>query len=186
MPSFFSSLEVRMDKIKKLGSVLYKIYFGIGIFSIALMTCCVIFAVIARYCFGYSHKALEEFITTVFAFSTFWGIGICFIENEHVTIDSIYAMFPKWLKIGATFFNNIVTMIVLVVMVKFGGTYALKFGSQISSGMEIPYIWMYGIIPIGCALGVICLLIKFCQFIVSLAHPLPAEDSESSEENLEA
>ena len=175
-----------MDKIKKTGSVLYKIYLGIGIFSIALMTCCVIFAVIARYCFGYSHKALEEFITTVFAFSTFWGIGICFIENEHVTIDSIYAMFPKWLKIGATFFNTLVTLIVLIVMVKFGAAYALKFGSQISSGMEIPYIWMYGIIPLGCALGVICVLIKLCQFIVNLKRGEVTENSSDNSETAEA
>ncbi len=175
-----------MDKIKKAGSVLYKIYFGIGIFSIALMTCCVIFAVIARYCFGFSHKALEEFITTVFAFSTFWGIGICFIENEHVTIDSIFAMFPRWLKIGATFFNTIVTIVVLAVMVKFGSAYALKFGSQISSGMEIPYIWMYGIIPIGCALGLLCALIKLCNFIVSLKKAEPENLSEDSDSNPEA
>lgn len=157
-----------MDKIKKAGSVLYKIYFGVGIFSIALMTCCVIFAVVARYCFGFSHKALEEFITTVFAFSTFWGIGICFIENEHVTIDSIFDMFPRWLKIGASVFNFLVTIVVLCVMVKFGAAYAIKFGSQISSGMEIPYIYMYGIIPVGCALGVVCALIKFCQFLCGL------------------
>ena len=80
-------------------------------------------------------------------------------------------MFPKWLKIGATFFNSLVTLIVLVVMVKFGAAYALKFGSQISSGMEIPYIYMYGIIPVVCFLGVICVLVKIGQFAVSLAKP---------------
>lgn len=175
-----------MDKIKKTGAVLYKIYLAVGILSIALMTCCVIFAVIARYCFGFSHKALEEFITTVFAFSTFWGIGICFIENEHVTIDSIFAMFPKWLKTAATFFDYIVTLVVLVVMVKFGAAYALKFGSQISSGMEIPYIYMYGIIPLGCALGVICVLIKFTQFIVRLSKPASSESSKNPAQKMEA
>lgn len=158
-----------MNLLKKTSAVLYKIYSGIGIFAIALLACCVIFAVIARYCFGYSHKALEEFITTVFAFTTFWGIGICFIENEHVTINSIFDMFPKKLQIGATFFNYIVTIIVLFVMLKFGAQYAGKFGSQISSGMEIPYRYMYGIIPVGCALGILCALIKFLDFIIKLA-----------------
>ncbi len=172
-----------MDKIKKIASVLYKIYLGVGIFSIALMTLCVIFAVIARYCFGFSHKSLEEFITTVFAFSTFWGIGICFIENEHVKIDSIFEMFPKWLKTAATFFNAAVTLIVLIVMVKFGAAYAVKFGSQISSGMEIPYIYMYGIIPVGCFLGIICVLVKISKFIVSLFRPA---DKSAAKKTLEA
>ncbi len=160
-----------MNGLKKAGSILYKIYLSIGIASIAVMTCCVIFAVIARYCFGFSHKSLEEFITTVFAFSTFWGIGICFIENEHVTINSIFDMFPRKFQICASFFNYIVTLCVLFVMMKFGAHYALKFGSQISSGMEIPYIYMYGIIPVGCFLGIICVLIKLIGFVESLFCP---------------
>lgn len=175
-----------MNIVKKAGSILYKMYLAIGIFSIALMTCCVIYAVIARYCFGVSHKFLEEFITTTFAFSTFWGIGICFIENEHVTIDSIFNMFPKWLKIGATFFNTIVTLLVLIVMVKFGAQYASKFGSQLSFGMEIPYLYMYGIIPVGCALGVICVLIKFSQFLCSLGKPTEATPATEAETPTEA
>lgn len=154
-----------MDKLNKAGKVLYKIYVGIGIASIAVMACCVIFAVIARYCFGFSHKSLEEFITTCFAFSTFWGIGICFIENEHVTINSIYDAFPKTFKKIITVFNFVVTIVVLCVMLRFGAAYALKFGSQKSFGMEIPYIYMYGIIPVGCLLGIICTLIKLIEFI---------------------
>ena len=160
-----------MELLKKIGKILYKIYMGIGIASIAIMSLCVIFAVIARYCFGFSHKALEEFITTVFAFSTFWGMGICFIENEHVTINSIYDMFPKKFKVFATFFNYIVTIAVIVVMLKFGTAYALKFGSQISSGMEVPYIYMYGIIPVGCLLGLVCVVIKAINYTVNLAKP---------------
>lgn len=170
-----------MEQIKKIGKILYKIYLAIGIISIAVMALCVIGTVIARYCFGISHKFLEEFITTVFAFSTFWGIGICFIENEHVTINSIFDMFPKKLKIAATIFDNIVTLLVLAVMVKFGASYALKFGNQLSFGMEIPYLYMYGIIPLGCFLGIICVLVKFCSFISGLFHP----KSESNENGLQ-
>ncbi len=157
-----------MNGLKKTGAILYKAYLSIGIASIAIMTLCVIFAVIARYFFGFSHKSLEEFITTVFAFSTFWGIGICFIENEHVTINSIFDAFPEKLKVCATFFNYLVTLAVLFVMLKFGWAYAAKFGSQISSGMEIPYLYMYGIIPLGCFLGIICVIIKFINFILEL------------------
>ena len=41
----------------------------------ALLAALVIFTVIARYCFSLSWKQLAEFNTTLFAFTTFWGMG---------------------------------------------------------------------------------------------------------------
>lgn len=56
----------------------------------ALLAALVIFTVIARYCFSLSWKQLAEFNTTLFAFTTFWGMGINVIKDEHVMIDIIY------------------------------------------------------------------------------------------------
>jgi len=166
-----------MNKLEKAGKFLYRIYFGIGVFSVALMALCVIYAVIARYFFGISHTFLEEFITTVFAFSTFWGMGICFIGNEHVIIDSFFNMFPPVIKTVVTFFNYAVTLAVLWVMLKYGFLYAMKYGSQISMGMRIPMIWMYGIIPVGCFLAIICVIIKLIQFIATLTKPAAKKEA---------
>lgn len=52
----------------------------------ALLAALVIFTVIARYCFSLSWKQLAEFNTTLFAFTTFWGMGINVIKDEHVMI----------------------------------------------------------------------------------------------------
>jgi TRAP-type C4-dicarboxylate transport system permease small subunit len=166
-----------MNKLEKAGKFLYRIYFGIGVFSVAVMAFCVIYAVIARYFFGISHTFLEEFITTVFAFSTFWGMGICFIENEHVVIDSFYNVFPTVIRTAVTFFNYAVTLVVLWIMLKYGYLYAIKYGAQISMGMRIPMIWMYGIIPVGCLLAVICVIIKIIQFILSLIRPAAKKEA---------
>ena len=56
----------------------------------ALLAALVIFTVIARYCFSLSWKQLAEFNTTLFAFTTFWGMGINVIKDEHVVIDILY------------------------------------------------------------------------------------------------
>ena len=56
----------------------------------ALLAALVIFTVIARYCFSLSWKQLAEFNTTLFAFTTFWGMGINVIKDEHVMIDILY------------------------------------------------------------------------------------------------
>ena len=36
----------------------------------------------ARYCFSLSWKQLAEFNTTLFAFTTFWGMGINVIKDD--------------------------------------------------------------------------------------------------------
>lgn len=138
--------------------------------AVALIAFCVIFAVIARYFFGISFTFLEEFITTVFAFTTFWGIGICFIEDEHVTIDSLYSIFPSKFKTIVTIFNYLIVTLITIVMIKYGLSYTIKYGWQISMGMRIPMYWMYGIIPLGCFISLVCVLVKFGCYIVLLKN----------------
>ena len=156
---------IDINKLKSFGKRIYKIYVGIGILSIALLAGCVIFSVFMRYCFKISYAFLEEFVTTLFAFSTFWGAGICIIEDEHVIIDSLYNKFPAKMKRVVTFINYIIVLIVNCVMFKFGLDYALRYGNQISMGMRVPMIWMYGIIPLGSAIAIICIIIKLITVV---------------------
>ncbi|MCY1151746.1 MAG: TRAP transporter small permease [Sphaerochaetaceae bacterium] len=157
-----------INTLKNVSKKVYKIYVNIGVFAIALIASCVIFSVIARYFFGISFLFLEEFITTVFAFTTFWGIGICIMEDEHVAILSIYQKFTPKFKIFATIFNYVVMIVVDYAMIKYGFMYVNKFGNQLSMGMEIPMKYMYGIIPISCVIALITIVIKFVEYIVSL------------------
>jgi TRAP-type C4-dicarboxylate transport system permease small subunit len=154
-----------MEQIKKVGKGIYKLYMGLGIFSVGLLASCVIYAVIMRYFFNISYTFLEEFMTTLFAFTTFWGIGICIMEDEHVIINSIYELFPTKVKKSVTFLNYIVVLLVNVVMVKYGLDYAIKYGAQISMGMRIPMIFMYGIIPLGSFIATICTCIKLVTIV---------------------
>jgi TRAP-type C4-dicarboxylate transport system permease small subunit len=158
------------NKLAIIAKKLYKVYFGIGIFFMGLTAVCVIYSVIARYFFGVSHTWLEEFITTIFAYTTFWGIGVCFAGREHIIIDSIFNMFPVQLKKIITIFDYAVVLIILFVMLYHGAAYALKFGDQLSFGMHIPMIYMYGIIPVGCFLGILCVSINMCMDIAAMAR----------------
>ncbi|MDR1932886.1 MAG: TRAP transporter small permease [Spirochaetales bacterium] len=157
-----------MNSLTKIGKTLYRIYLGIGIFSVAVVAGCVIYAVIARYFFGVSHTFLEEFITTAFAFTTFWGMGICFIQHEHVAIESIFNLFPPVLKKILALFNYAVVFTVLGVMLFYGFDYVRRYGHQISFGMRIPMAYMYGIIPVGCLLALVCVGVNFARFVASL------------------
>ncbi len=61
--------------------------------------------------------------------------------------------------------NNVIMLAVDCLFVKYSYEYALKMGKQISQGMEIPMIYMYGIMPLCGAICAVCIIIKTIQAI---------------------
>lgn len=156
---------ITIDTIKKIGKGIYKLYSGIGIFAMGLLAFCVIFAVVARYFFSYSWKQLEEFMTTLFAFTTFWGMGICVLEDEHVIIDVLYDQIKPSIKRWVTVFNYVIVLVINSIFFYYSLNYVKQAGNQISMGMEIPMTYMYGIMPVCTALCAVCILFKIIEFI---------------------
>ena len=114
----------------------------------ALLAALVIFTVIARYCFSLSWKQLAEFNTTLFAFTTFWGMGINVIKDEHVMIDILYDGVKPARKRWLAIVNYLIVLAVVLVFTYQGFKYVGVAGKQISQGMEIPMMYMYGIMPV--------------------------------------
>jgi len=164
--------------MQKAAKALKKLYMGIGIFAVGVMALCVMYAVIARYFFGVSHTFLEEFTTTAFAFTTFWGMGICILENEHVIIDTFFVLLPPRVKKYLTIFNQLVVLVILGFMLKYGYAYAMKFGKQISMGMRVPMVWMYGIIPLCSAIAAVCILVMLVKTIMAPANTFVRKDAD--------
>ena len=163
-----------MKKLKEIGKKVFDIYFGIGVAALALLAVLVIFAVIMRYFFSKSWKELSEFNVTLFAFTTFWGMGINVIKNEHVVIDILYNTFKPGVKRVVNVINLIITLIVDLVFTYQGFKYVAMAGKQISMGMEIPMKYMYGIMPISGVLCAVCLIIKLIDCFMP-AEPVTAE-----------
>lgn len=127
----------------------------------------VIFSVIARYFFSLSWKELSEFNVTLFAFTTFWGMGINVLKGEHVIIDILYDRVPPVLKRWLSVLNYIIVLVVDLVFVYQGFIYVGVAGKQISQGMEIPMKYMYGIMPVSGIICAICVVIKIVEFITA-------------------
>ena len=156
-----------MEKLKKFGKAIFNVYFCIGAIAIALLAVMVIFAVIMRYCFKLSWKEVTEFNTTLFAFSTFWGMGANVIKDEHVMIDILYDRVKPALKRWLAVLNHIIVLIVDVVFVYYGFIYAGQMGKQISMGMEIPMLYMYGIMPVCGVICAVCVVVKIAMLITA-------------------
>lgn len=130
-----------------------------------LLAVLVIFSVIARYFFSLSWKQLSEFNVTLFAFTTFWGMGINILKDEHVIIDIFYDRVKPSIKRWLAVVNYIIVLIVDLVFTYQGILYVGVAGKQISQGMEIPMKYMYGIMPVCGVICAVCILIKIMILI---------------------
>ena len=164
-----------MNKLKKLGATAEKIYFGIGAAAMGLLAFLVIFTVVMRYCFSLSWKSVSEFNVLLFTFTTFWGLGLNVLKNEHVSVTILYDVLPPVVKKWVSVFNYIVMLVVDILFIHYGWAYAVKMGKQLSMGMEIPMIYMYGLMPV---CGVICALCIVIKGLMTAAAPASSFKNE--------
>ena len=155
--------EIRVKKVQKIGQCLFTIYFDIGVLALALLAVLVCFAVIMRYFFSISWKELSEFNVTLFAFTTFWGMGINVIKGEHVMIDILYNALKPGVKRVLNMVNLIIMFVVDMVFTVQGFKYVGMAGKQISMGMEIPMKYMYGIMPVSGIICALCIIVKLIE-----------------------
>ena len=174
-----------MDNVRKpkktAGEWIISIYTGIGAVAMGLLAVMVIFTVICRYCFSLSWKHVSEFNVTLFAFTTFWGLGLNVLKDEHVSINMLYDALPPAPKKVVRCLNLTIMLAVDCVFTKYAWDYTQKMGMQISQGMEIPMRYMYGIMPVCGALAAVCIIAKLIQAVRApiSAYRKPAKEADA-------
>lgn len=148
-----------------------------------LLAVLVVFSVIARYFFSLSWKQLAEFNVTLFAFTTFWGMGINVLKNEHVIIDIFYDGVKPSIKRWLSVLNYVIVLVVDLIFTYQGVLYVGVAGKQISQGMEIPMKYMYGIMPVSGAICAICIVIKIIEFITADVSYFEPKNKALTKEN---
>lgn len=156
-----------MEKAKKIGGKIFNVYFAVGAVAMGLLAVLVLFAVIMRYFFGLNWKEVSEFNTTLFAFTTFWGMGVNVIKDEHVMIDILYDKIKPSIKRWLAVLNHVILLVVDLIFTYQGYLYTVAMGKQISQGMEIPMFFMYGIMPVCGAICAVCVLVKLFALVTA-------------------
>ncbi|MBQ7784936.1 MAG: TRAP transporter small permease [Clostridia bacterium] len=136
-----------------------------------LLAFLVIFTVIMRYCFSLSWKSVSEFNVMLFTFTTFWGMGLNVLKGEHVSVTLLYDKIKPSIKRWVCVLNYVVMLVVDVLFIKYGWAYTLKMGKQLSMGMEIPMMYMYGVMPV---CGVICAVCIVAKLVMAVRAPVSA------------
>lgn len=163
---------------KTVGEWIISIYTGIGAVAMGLLAVMVIFTVICRYCFSLSWKQVSEFNVTLFAFTTFWALGLNVLKDEHVAINMLYDVLPPAVKRAVRCLILAIMLAVDCVFTRFAWEYTQKMGMQISQGMEIPMRYMYGIMPVCGALAAVCIVVKL---ILALRAPRSAYEAKEGD-----
>jgi TRAP-type C4-dicarboxylate transport system permease small subunit len=170
-----------MTGLRKIGKWAYGVYVGIGVLAMGVMSAGVIFSVIMRYFFNVSFIFLEEAITFAFAFTTFWGIGACLLENEHIAIDVFINRLKPRSKLVLAICNYCLVVAVNAMIVYYSIKWIRKAGRVVSNAMRIQYRYLYYVMPIGFGIGIVCAVFKIIllvrnrkdPFVLSTREPPP-------------
>lgn len=156
---------INISKLKKLGDALFNVYFLIGAAMMGILAFCVIFTVIMRYFFSLAWKEIEEFTGIIFAFSTLWGMGLCILKNEHVTIDVLFDILPPNVKRWLSLVNYLIVFVINGLFFYHGLNYVASIGDHLSKGMMIRMSYFYSMIPISCVIAAVCIVIKMIETV---------------------
>ena len=91
----------------------------------------------------------EELVRHVIIYTTFIGLAVAIKNRSMIKIDALVQLVPK-LKIPLNYFSNLVTIIFAVMMIYYGWQMAaLQVQThQKTIIMEIPYVYLYAILPV--------------------------------------
>jgi TRAP-type C4-dicarboxylate transport system permease small subunit len=128
--------------------------------------------VVLRYGFNYSLAWSEELVREVIIYTTFIGSSVAIRQRSMIKIDASVQLLPR-LKLPLTFFSHLATVIFALIMLVFGWKMALLQLQTMQKTiiLEIPYVYLYAILPIMGGLMLIRTLQAIYVDIRAFRHP---------------
>lgn len=145
-----------------------KIEESILILSLIINVIIVFAQVIMRYFFNTSITWSEELSRYIFIWQVWLGTSIAFVEEQHINVDLIYSLIKS--KKGQKFidiFRYVVWLLFNLYLIKVGfeSVNSMAARNALSSGMRIPLVYVYSVLPISAILLSIRILDKLFDII---------------------
>jgi TRAP-type C4-dicarboxylate transport system permease small subunit len=128
--------------------------------------------VVLRYGFNYSLAWSEELVREVIIYTTFIGSSVAVRQRSMIKIDASVQLLPR-LKVPLTFFSHLATLIFAVIMLIYGWKMAILQHQTMQKTiiLEIPYMYLYAILPLMGGLMLIRTLQVVYEDILALRKP---------------
>ncbi len=117
-----------------------------------VMALVVIVSVFFRYVFSITTVWSEELISVLFVATTFLGTAMVARDEEHIEIDFIYDRLKARGAAALRILVSLVVIAILAVVFKYSLGWIAVSGELLTPGLEIPFKWLYALLPISCAL----------------------------------
>ncbi len=133
--------------------------------AIGLMLLIVFFQVISRYVFNYTPSFAEELSRYLFVWIVFLSLPLVAQSGGHMAIETLTSRISGVKLKVCRVLASIFTLAFLVIMTWQGIRMVSIANFQTSPAMVIPMSWVYVVIPFGCGLMGLFVLMDFIKLL---------------------
>jgi len=132
---------------------------------VAILTASVFLQVLIRFVFKYPLPWTEEVSRIAFVYSIFVGATIAVREKTHLNIDVILILLPKGMARAITVLGSLLIAIFLGFVTWEGIVLVLATGVQMTPVMQIPFRYLYLVVPASGALMFLYLVFGVVEYL---------------------
>lgn len=130
-----------------------------------ILTVSVFLQVLIRFVFKYPLPWTEEIARIAFVYCIFVGATIAVRENSHLHVDFLLVILPKRVARAAVFLGMLLVGVFLIFVTWQGVVLVLATGVQMSPVMQVPFKYLYLILPVSGALMLLYLVANMLALI---------------------
>ena len=133
--------------------------------AIGLMLGIVFLQVISRYVFNYTPSFAEELSRYLFVWVVFLSLPLVAKSGGHMAIETITSRIQGAKLKACRVLADVFTIIFLGIMTVYGVRMVQIANFQTSPAMVIPMSWVYVVIPVGCAIMCVNVVLHFVTLL---------------------
>lgn len=130
-----------------------------------VLTVSVFLQVLIRFVFKHPLPWTEEIARIAFVYCIFVGATIAVRENSHLQVDFLLVILPKPVARAAVFLGMLLVGVFLVFVTWQGVVLVLATGVQMSPVMQVPFKYLYLILPVSGAIMLLYLVANMLALI---------------------
>ena len=130
-----------------------------------VLTVSVFLQVLIRFVFQYPLPWTDEIARIAFVYCIFVGATIAVRENSHLSVDFLLVILPKRVARAAVFLGVLLVGVFLIFVTWQGVVLVLATGVQMSPVMQVPFKYLYLILPVSGALMLLYLVANMLALI---------------------
>lgn len=127
-----------------------------------------VWAVFTRYLLNSPILWIEEVLLAIYIWAIMLGAAAAMKRRKHISIDVFFSMLPKKAQHYAQLFNDVISIVVLVVFGWLGWELAMESVGKITPILGVSYKYLYFAVPTGSFLMAAYLVMHMLNDIQSL------------------